>query len=482
VLFNSFAFFAFLAVVYVAYLCLGMPRERRKAQNALLLLASYFFYACWDWRFLGLIGLSTLVDYALANAIATAPDDQKRLRWLHVAIVFNIGVLGVFKYTNFFVGSFVDLMNTLGLRANWNTLRIILPVGISFYTFQSLGYLIDVYRRRVEPVRSLLDCALFISFFPLLVSGPIERATTLLPQLQAPRRLTVDGTLRGCYLILFGLFKKVVVADGLAPSVDAVFAQTTPTSGVQVLAAVYLFCIQIYADFSGYSDIARGVAKLFGIELTKNFLTPYFSASPAEFWTRWHISLSAWVRDYIYTPMAVYFMRKSERRIEEFKPHLYAMTLMGLWHGAAWTYVVWGVFHGSLLIVWSAVRWPKRLRGVRKRVPKALWVLLFFHLTCFAMLIFRADSLAQLVRFSAAVFTNFRGPVAWSGQIAPPPLAALLGGPLLIVLDSLAFWHASERFYEKWPRPLRAGMYALLALLLAMGGANEPAKFIYIQF
>lgn len=473
-LFNSFAFFGFLGVVYAVYRLLGT-----RAQNYWLLCASYVFYGAWDWRFLGLIWLSTAVDYTLARAIGAAADERRRTWLVRVAVVFNVGLLGVFKYTDFFIGSFVDLMHTLGVQLNWTSLHIILPVGISFYTFQALGYVLDVYRKRTQPIDDPVECALFVAFFPQLVSGPIERAPTLVPQFHEPRVLTLEVTLRGCYLILFGLFKKVVVADGLAPSVDAVFAQATPASGSQVLFAVYVFCLQIYADFSGYSDIARGVAKLFGIDLAKNFMTPYFAASPAEFWTRWHISLSAWVRDYIYTPMAVHFMRQSERRIDELKPHMYAMVLMGLWHGAAWTYVFWGVFHGALLMVWIGVRWPKRLKPWRKRVPRAAWVLLFFHLTCFAMLIFRADTLQQVGTFMRALVLHFG---TLRPELVTPPLAAVLGVPVLMLSDCLAYSHSTDRFYEKWPRPVRAGMYALITLLLAMGSANEPAKFIYVQF
>lgn len=472
--FNSFAFFAFLGAVYGAYLTLG-----RRAQNALLLAASYAFYAFWDWRFVGLLWLSTALAYSLGRALGATDDVRRRRLLLWTGVACNVALLGVLKYADFFVGSFVEALAALGIRTSWTSLHIVLPVGISFYTFQSLGYVIDVYRRRVDPTRDPLDLALFVAFFPLLVAGPIERATHLLPQLRAARTVSTELALRGGYLILLGLFKKVVVADGLAPTVDAVFERAVPASGSQVLCALYLFCLQIYADFSGYSDIARGVAKLFGIELIKNFKTPYFSASPAEFWTRWHISLSSWVRDYLYTPMAVHFMRKSDRKIEEFKPHLYAMVLMGLWHGAAWTYVAWGVFHGVLLIVWAALRWPRRARALRTRVPRALWGLVFFHLTCIAMLIFRATSLAQVATFMQALVTDFgrAGP-----QLAPPPLAALLGVPVLVALDWLSFRNSSERFYEKWPAPLRGGIYALLCLLLAMGGANAPAKFIYVQF
>jgi len=436
------------------------------------------FYGCWDWRFLGLIWLSTGVDYAFARAIGRSTDERRRLWLLQAGLVFNLGILGVFKYANFFVGSWVDLMGLFGIRVSWTSLHIILPVGISFYTFQALGYLIDVYRKRIEPIDDPVEHGLFIAFFPQLVSGPIERATHMLPQLRNARVLSLEVSVRASYLILLGLFKKAV-ADGLAPSVDAVFAQAQPASGSQVLLAVYVFCLQIYADFSGYTDIARGVAKLFGIDLVENFMTPYFSASPAEYWTRWHISLSTWVRDYVYTPMAIYFMRKSERRIEEFKPHVYSMVLMGLWHGAAWTYVVWGLYHGLLLVLWAGVRWPKRLRPWRKRVPRAAWMVVFFQLTGLGMLIFRADTLQQLGTFVHALFFQF-------GTLPPtfmtPPMAALLGAPILVLLDIVTYLKISDRFYETWPRPARAGLYAVISLLLAMGSANEPAKFIYFQF
>jgi len=471
--FNSISFFAFLAIVYALYRVLG-----HRGQNRMLLVASYVFYGAWDWRFLTLIAASTVVDYIIGRSLHATTDPVRRKHLLWVSLASNLGLLGVFKYFNFFVGSFVELVSQLGLPLDWQSLSIILPVGISFYTFQTLSYTIDIYRNELEPTEDFLDFALFVAFFPQLVAGPIERAKNLLPQIQEPRRLSPQQGLRGCYLILIGLFKKVVIADGLASTVNAVFGESWAVTGPEVWLASSLFALQIFGDFSGYTDIARGTAKLFGFELMKNFKTPFFAASPSEYWTRWHVSLSSWVKDYVYFPMALSYMRRGATKLNEYKPHLYAMALMGLWHGAAWNYVAWGVFNGCMLILWSAIRWPKRIKHYRKRIPNGVWVAVFLQVTIYTMMLFRADTLDQAVRFTLALGSD----LSWSGNLALPKLVTLPAVPLLIALEWMAFRSKSELFYQRWPRPMRALLYTILLFLLCLGSSNAPADFIYFQF
>ena len=300
-LFNSFEFLVFLPIVFVLYWF--VVHRSLKLQNALVLVASYVFYGWWDWRFLSLIAISTVVDYVVGLKIHAASQPIRAKRWLWVSVVFNIGLLGFFKYYNFFVESWVQAFSELGYEISPYTLQIILPVGISFYTFQTMSYSLDIYKKQLEPTRDFIGFAAFVSFFPQLVAGPIERASHLLPQLLNARKFDYQRAVEGMRLILWGLFKKVVIADSLAPMVNDIFANYTIYSGgVLILGAVF-FAFQIYGDFSGYSDIAIGVARLFGFDLMTNFKFPYFSRNIGEFWRRWHISLSTWFRDYVYIPL-----------------------------------------------------------------------------------------------------------------------------------------------------------------------------------
>jgi len=271
----------------------------------MLLAASYVFYGWWDWRFLGLIFFTTSLDYWVSLKVAATQNERAKKAYLSISIVCNLGLLAAFKYFNFFVQSFVDMATKVGVQVDWVPLHIILPVGISFFTFQSVSYSIDVYRGHLQPPRRFVDFALFVAFFPQLVAGPIQRATTLMPQVVEPRKVELDQVTRGAFLILFGLFKKTVIADGLATGVNTVYNAATGVTGIDVVVATYLFVIQMYCDFSGYTDIARGVSKLMGFDLSKNFMTPFYAASPSEYWTRWHISLSSWVKDYVYMPLAL---------------------------------------------------------------------------------------------------------------------------------------------------------------------------------
>jgi D-alanyl-lipoteichoic acid acyltransferase DltB (MBOAT superfamily) len=484
-IFNSLQFAAFFALVWALVWLAGRVGEGIRLRNACILVASYVFYAAWDWRFLGLIWISTVVDYVCAIAIARAgrgPETQRRRKALvTLSLVVNLGLLGFFKYFGFFVESAAELLGALGFTAHTPTLRIILPVGISFYTFQTLSYTIDVYRGRIPAERDLLGYATYVAFFPQLVAGPIERGSTLLPQFLRISRIASDNVRSGLHLMAWGLFKKVVVADNVAKVSDAVFALEDP-SGIQVLLGAYAFAFQIYCDFSGYTDVARGSARCLGFELSLNFDLPYFSGNPQEFWRRWHISLSTWLRDYLYIPLGG--NRKGKART-----HLnivLTMVLGGLWHGAAWTFVLWGAFHG----VWLSIH---RMLGplldrLRPATPAggALWrllcVVVTFHLVSLALMIFRSENLAQ-------VGTMFAGLVVWPGgdwisqldAIGPLRLGACVVG-MLLAAELIERARGDALFVLRWPAPVRGLLYALgVVTFLAIGEYRGP-EFIYFQF
>jgi len=391
VLFNSTAFFVFFAVVYAAYLLL---QRRLRLQNALLLVASYLFYGYWDWRFLSLIAISTLVDFVIGRALGRTDEravgGQRRRLLLAISVVVNLAILGFFKYFNFFASSLVEVLSAFGAHADLVTLNIVLPVGISFYTFQTMSYTIDVYRGRLQPTDSLLDFAVFVAFFPQLVAGPIERAVNLLPQVGRPRRITAAQVDSGLFLILWGLYKKVVVADNAALIANAVFNDYASHTGLDILLGVIAFSVQIYGDFSGYSDIARGVARLMGFELMVNFRLPYFAVNPSDFWLRWHISLSSWLRDYLYISLG----GNRTGRLLTYRNLLVTMLLGGLWHGAAWNFIVWGAYHGVILALYRAFeRRPAHENpwGGEHRYAVVLAKMgLMFALTLLGWLFFRA--------------------------------------------------------------------------------------------
>ncbi len=451
VTFDSLLFAAFLAVVVPLYL---VVRRRVPLRNTFLLLASYVFYAAWDWRFLGLIALSTLTDYVVGRALDRA--EARRRLLLTISVVVNLGLLIAFKYFDFFAESFAALAGGVGWQVSQVTTGYVLPVGISFYTFQTLGYTIDVYRREQQAEKNLLTFALFVAFFPQLVAGPIERAKRLLPQLREIRPMPRERVYRGFFLIWQGLFKKVVIADNLARFVDGVFASAAPT-GYDVWLAAYAFAIQIYCDFSGYTDMARGTAKLLGFELTRNFDQPYFASGPQAFWRRWHMSLGSWFRDYLYVPLG----GGQGSRAKTARNVLIVFALGGLWHGAAWTFVVWGMAHGL---------WVVLARVMQPRIPAVLAVLLTFHAACLGWILFRAESLAQagdlLVRAARAD-------------------AALVVGVCLIMVLA---WRVAPWFRERrdWvfrlPAPVRTAVYLVLWFGVLWFGVLDGTQFIYFQF
>ncbi|MGR3501231.1 MBOAT family O-acyltransferase [Pseudaestuariivita sp.] len=468
-LFTDLIFWVFFAVVGTAYVLLP-----HKAQNRMLLVASYVFYGAWDWRFLSLIVLSTFVDYVIGQKIHAESAEVRRKRLLMISVAVNLGMLGFFKYFGFFTDSFQALARTIGYEPDPLTLSIILPVGISFYTFQTMSYTIDIYRRRLAPSNDFLDFALFVAFFPQLVAGPIERARNLLPNIAMPRVLTWENLGRGAVLCLFGLIKKVVIADGIAPSVDAVFANPDPTQ-LDVLFAIYLFGIQIYCDFSGYTDIARGVALILGFRLMRNFEQPFFATNPQEFWRRWHISLSTWLKDYLYISLG----GNRGGELKTYRNLMATMVLGGLWHGAAWNYVLWGAYQGAILAIHRAVFGTKEAvrTGVMAVVQRWVVTLLFFQVVSYAWILFRSTSVEQIVDLSQRLFA---GP---AGMTLPmPPLATLLGVMFLFVWDLLAEWTGKAAFYQTWPMVIRAGLYAGMVYLLAFGATTQTSAFIYFQF
>lgn len=426
-----------------------------------------------------LLGSSVLVTIAnqlYPQSIALSEEKRRKL-FLWISICANLGILGFFKYSNFFIDSAAGAMRAVGIPAESLHLNIILPAGISFYTFKAISYAIDVYQRKMAASYHFLDFALFWAFFPPLLAGPIDRASHLLPQLSHPRQISYSQSAEGIFLILFGLFKKVAIADGVAGSISAVYQTSGTVSWIDVVLATFLFTIQIYCDFSGYSDIGRGVSKLFGIELMVNFNLPYFSKDPSEFWQRWHISLSSWLRDYLYIPLGG--SRQGERRT--YQNLMTTMVLGGLWHGAAWNFILWGFYQGILLCIYRAFI-PKHTKTQSNRVQLLhSWaaILFFFTLTCYGWLLFRATSLTQVIDFTKILLLDFGN---FSLSMPKPPLAALLGIPILIGYEVMEYTSAQVNFRLGFPRPVRAALYATFIFILLMGTSNAPAQFIYSQF
>jgi D-alanyl-lipoteichoic acid acyltransferase DltB (MBOAT superfamily) len=478
--FNSLLFAAFFAIALCGAVAL---RARVRARNVFLLVASYVFYGSWDWRFLGLLAFSTLVDYACGRLIGAgrgqvpAERGPRERILLLASLTTSFSLLGIFKYFDFFALSARAMLQRAGIPVDPPLLEVVLPVGISFYTFQTVSYVIDVYRGDIPAERSLINFALFVSFFPQLVAGPIERASRLLPQITAPTVISWRGTYAGWYLIGAGLFKKVVLADNAAKVADWAFGQQAP-GGLTVVMGVYAFAIQIYCDFSGYSDIARGTARTMGFEMSRNFNLPYFATNPSDFWQRWHISLSTWLRDYLYIPLG------GNRRgtLLTYRNLMLTMVLGGLWHGAAWTFVAWGVYHGLLLCAhrvaspWLARVAPQGPRGARLwRVASAL---LFFQLTCVGWLLFRAENMGQVGAMLAAVATDF-----WPSRVDRDMAAIVLACGLLLLAVQLAQARAKDDYVLlRQPVLVRAVVYAAGILAFVWLGEYGGDAFIYFQF
>ncbi|MEM7659518.1 MAG: MBOAT family protein [Bacteroidota bacterium] len=473
-LFTSFTYAGFLALAFGLYWLLA--RKGRIWQNALLLLASYGFYAVWDWRFLGLILLSSATDYFAGLRISASNSPSSRKKWLWLSLTVNLGILGLFKYFDFFLGSFQSLMETLGVQANLPTLAFILPVGISFYTFQTLSYTLDVYRGKLDACKDPLRFFTFVAFFPQLVAGPIERASSLLPQLAQVKAFDAKQAGDGLRLILWGLFQKIVLADQLARWVNPIYASPEQVSGPWLLLATGAFALQIYGDFAGYSNIAIGSAKLLGINLMTNFQQPYFATSIRGFWSRWHISLSTWFRDYVYIPLGG--NQVSHRRWQG--NILLTFLVSGLWHGANWTFVIWGGIHGLAYLVEAASKSWNQI------IPKGIsWIATLF-VVVLAWLFFRAENLGHAWEIIAGFGKGWNQGLRLPAGIEFPTIRE---GWLL--LSSLGlFWLLSalrnQAIYQQWltgPSGYRwASYWALIAWIAIFGAYEGPEPFIYFQF
>jgi D-alanyl-lipoteichoic acid acyltransferase DltB (MBOAT superfamily) len=466
-LFDTPIFIFFLTVVVAGYWCLKF-----RDQNKFLLVASYFFYGWWDWRFLLLMIGSTLIDYFIAIKIADTEDPRVRKSLLVLSLIINFSILGFFKYFNFFADSLVGALSGIGIHASLPVLRIILPPGISFYTFQEVAYIVDVYSGKLPASRSFLDYGLFISLFPHLIAGPIQRPSHLLPQVQKPREWDSEKAFSGLLLILEGLFRKCVIADNCALIANAAFGGSFGKPSLPVaLLGMYAFAWQIYGDFSGYSSIARGCAQLMGFHFMVNFRQPYFAESIQDFWRRWHISLSTWLRDYLYIPLGG--NRHGERKT--YRNLMLTMLLGGLWHGANWTFVIWGGLHGGGL---SAERKFRNEAAARAGVVwKWLRRIFIFHVVCLAWIFFRAQSLS-------AAWAMLKGFGTWSWRPEFPSaffFLALFSLPLLL-LDLYLESSGEEYFFASASVRPRVAFGLACALIIAFWGANQANAFIYFQF
>lgn len=455
-----------------------------KIQNILLLVSSYFFYACWDWRFLFLLIFSTLLDYYTGIKMSDAKNQASKKFWFWLSISVNLGFLGVFKYYNFFAESFAAAIANFGMKVNPWTLKVILPVGISFYTFHGLSYVIDIYKDRIKAEKNFIDYSVFVSFFPLLVAGPIERATHLLPQIQKKRVFNYAVAVDGLKQIVWGLFKKVVIADNCAKFANIIFDNYSNYSGSTLALGAVFFAFQIYGDFSGYSDIALGTARLFGIDLLRNFAFPYFSRDIAEFWRRWHISLSTWFRDYLYIPLG----GSKGGMWHKIRNTFIIFLVSGFWHGANWTFIIWGLLNALYImpsIVFNTNRNNLEIVAKGKLFPtikEFLAIVFTFSLTVLAWIFFRSYTVEQAFHYVSKIFSVsfFSVPVFKSSAFCAPTL-------ILVVFFLIVEWlgreqqYALARILPNKPRVFRlAFYYLLLVIIFVFAGFNQ--EFIYFQF
>jgi D-alanyl-lipoteichoic acid acyltransferase DltB (MBOAT superfamily) len=486
-LFNSMTF----AVFYVTVFALYWLVRARTPQNVLLLVASWVFYAAWSPKFLLLLIGTSALDYTCGRLIEAAGTLQRKRLVLLASVSINLAVLAIFKYFGFFVAEFAELMTALGFAAHVPTLAIVLPVGISFYTFQSIGYVVDVYRGKVTATRNPVDYALYVAFFPQLVAGPIERAAHLLPQFQKARAFSGAALESGLQLVFWGLFKKIVIADNLAPYVDVVYEDPAAHAGPALVTATVFFAFQIYCDFSGYTDIARGVARTLGFDLIRNFDHPYRATSPVDFWRRWHMSLSQWFQDYLYYPLALRYLRRGGWA-NKYKAHIVSMALIGLWHGANWTFLVFGLYWGVAIALYLAIL--ERRRGPATAPPPARAVddvrqaaamLAMFVVVCVGWVFFRAASIGDAWYVLTHLFSTTGATDVVRAEVASTAvLWALIVG-----------LYCAEWLYTQAPRvrdwlaigrvPAVAGRYALIGAILIAHSTSQldvARPFIYFQF
>ncbi len=481
--FNSLDFFIFLPFVFFLYWFVF--NNKVKKQNVFLLISSYFFYGCWDWRFLALIFLSTTVDYFVGIKIHQKEKKSSRKSWLWVSVLFNVGLLGFFKYYNFFVDSWIDMFSMFGytMKSTW-TLRIILPVGISFYTFQTMSYSFDIYYKKLTPTRDFLSFATFVSFFPQLVAGPIERASNLLSQITTKRVFSYNQTVSGIKLILWGLFKKVVIADALAPIVDDIFANYSTYPASTLILGVTLFSFQVYGDFSGYSDIAIGTAKLFGIELMSNFKFPNFSRNVAEYWQRWHISLSTWFRHYIYIPLGGSRVGK----LKSIRNIIIIFLVSGFWHGANWTFIFWGAFHAlafiPVFLMGRNTIYKNTVVGENSFFPSIIeigQILLTFAIVTFSRIFFRSESITDAFNFIKRIVFNFDY-AAYNHPMGYRMIDYYILIGLFVIYEYIIRKNEREPFNFK-NKIVRFIIYTIIVMLMLLFyDSNVDRSFIYFQF
>ena len=481
-LFNSLGFALFFPVVFFLYWFVA--KNNLKAQNLILLASSYFFYACWDYRFLFLLVFSTFLDYYTGIKIYQAQTRASKRLWLLISVVVNLGFLGFFKYYNFFVGSFAEVMNSVGFKPDIWTLNIILPVGISFYTFHGMSYVFDIYYNRVVPRKSFVNYSVFVSFFPLLVAGPIERATHLLPQVESPRYFDYSKAVDGMRQILWGFFKKIVIADNCAMYVNRIFDNYQDHTGSSLVLGALFFAFQIYGDFSGYSDIALGTSRLLGIELLRNFAYPYFSRDIAEFWRRWHISLSSWFRDYLYIPLG----GSKGGLWRNIRNTFIIFLVSGFWHGANWTFIAWGALNAIYflpLLLLKRNRSNLDMVAQGKIFPspgEAIGMALTFALTVFAWIFFRSETVMDAISYTGRIFS--------STLLSIPAVISTETIPLMVclVLFITIEWLQRDKKHALqidgvFPyRFIRWNIYIALTFLIYYIGNFGHHAFIYFQF
>jgi D-alanyl-lipoteichoic acid acyltransferase DltB (MBOAT superfamily) len=471
-LFNSIEFVIFFFIVFAIYWLLN---KTLKIQNLFLLVASYLFYGWWDWRFLSLIILSSIIDYTAGLKIHSAQSRQHRKTWLYVSLVANLGLLSVFKYYNFFADSFSNLMNVFGWQPNDLTLNIILPVGISFYTFQTLSYTIDIYRREFQPTKNVISFFTYIAFFPQLVAGPIERAVNLLPQIERRRVFTKEYFSAGVVQILVGLFRKIVIADTLGAYVDSIYGNLEIHNATSIVLATILYAFQIYFDFAGYSDIAIGTAKLLGFKFHRNFNLPYFSKSLTIFWRKWHMSLSFWLRDYLYISLG-----GNRKGIKiTYRNLMLTMLLGGLWHGSSWNFVIWGGIHGMVLSIEKYLNSKKLLLTLRKIDWLGYGVT--FSIVLISWIFFRAKTTSSaLIAVKKIVVLDFHAPFIGDINVLISSIFVLMLGLLFDI-----FLHQKNIFLEELGqnlKPLQIAIFATIIILLVNLFYSTSQNFIYFQF
>jgi len=475
--FNSLAFAIFLPIVFFLYWFVF--NKNKSTQNALLIVASYYFYSCWDWRFLFLLVFSTFLDYFTGIQIEKSNSEKGRKFWFWLSILVNLGFLGIFKYYNFFANSFAEMFTAFGFKASPILLNLILPVGISFYTFHGLSYVIDIYYKRIKAEYNFIDYSLFVSYFPLLVAGPIERATHLLPQVKVKREFNYETAKEGIYQIIWGLVKKVVIADTCAVYANAIFDHYHSMNSFSLILGAIYFAFQIYGDFSGYSDIALGVSKLFGLDLLRNFNYPYFSRDIAEFWRRWHISLSSWFRDYLYIPLG----GSKGGLWMKIRNTFIIFIVSGFWHGANWTYIVWGFINAvyflplllsnsnrnnidSVVLKWNLVS-----------IRVLFSILTTFLLTCVAWVFFRAKTITDAVLYLKRIFTNRDFAFQYLDN-------ERYNYELLLMIGVFVLVEWNNRMKVEPISGKRSMLKMALAILaiIAFGTYSDYKEFIYFQF